>query len=84
MSSQRISIRIPGVLGQRLRAQSVTHGRSESELVREALERYLAHAGDGPSAYDLAERAGLIGCLRRAPRDLSANARYFKGFGNSQ
>jgi hypothetical protein len=29
----------------------------------------------------LAEAAGLIGCLRRAPKDLSTNQRHLEGFG---
>ena len=85
MATQRISIRIPTTLGQRLRRQSVTKGKSESEVVREALEKYLSSTADKqPSAYELLERAGLIGCVRGAPRDLSTNPRYFKGFGKAR
>jgi len=58
-------------------------GKSESELVREALEAYLAKTGDELSAYAVADRAGLIGCLRRAPKDLSINRSHFEGFGNA-
>lgn len=84
MATQRISIRIPRPLGERLKKQSAARGRSESELVREALETYLTPTKDEPSAYDLAERAGIIGCLQRGPRDLSTNPRHFKGFGKSR
>ena len=84
MSSQRISIRIPGTLGQRLRKRSLMKGQSESELVREALETYLAGAADEQSAYELAEQAGLIGCVGRAPKDLCTNRRYLRGFGNAR
>ena len=84
MATQRISIRIPQPLGERLRRQSITRGRPASELVREALETYLASATDEPSAYDLAKRAGLIGIMRRGPKDLSTNVRHFRDFGNSR
>ena len=34
------------------------------------------------TAYELAEEAGLIGCVRRAPpKDLSTNRRYIEDFG---
>jgi hypothetical protein len=36
------------------------------------------------SACDLAVAAGLIGCARGLPRDLSTNKRYFAGFGKSK
>lgn len=84
MASERISIRIPASLGERLRTRSLLNGQSESQVVREALETLLAGASEEQSAYDMAEEAGLIGCLRRAPKDLSTNRRRFRGFGNSR
>jgi len=84
MSSQRITIRVPGTLGARLRDRSRSKGQTPSELVRIALENYLGTARGQRSAYELAEEAGLIGCARRAPRDLSTNRRHFEGFGKSK
>ncbi len=85
MSSVRITIRIPGELGIRLRHRSRIKGKTESELVREALKTYLGRSNGKRSAFELAEEAGLIGSIRRGrespARDLSANPRYFKGFG---
>jgi hypothetical protein len=52
--------------------------------VRVALETYLAQGGISRSAYELAEEAGLIGCVRRAPKDLSTNPRHFEGFGKNK
>jgi predicted DNA-binding protein len=83
MASQRITIRISQALGKRLKKQAGMKGRSESEIVREALESYLRR-GSGQSAYELASHAGLIGRLRGAPRDLSTNPRHFKGFGEKR
>jgi len=52
--------------------------------VREALEHYLSENRKEETAYDLLLRAGLIGFVRDAPKDLSTNKRYFKGFGKSK
>jgi hypothetical protein len=36
------------------------------------------------SAYELAVAAGLVGCIKGAPKDLSTNKQYFAGFGKSK
>jgi predicted DNA-binding protein len=84
MASERITIRLPQAVRQRLRNRSRLKGRSESELVREALESYLGQSGGERPAYELAEEAGLIGCVRGAPKDLSADLRHFEGFGKDK
>ncbi len=84
MSSQRITIRISESLVKRLKKHAGMKGRSESVLVREALENYLGEASSAGSAYDLAREAGLIGCVRGGSSDLSTNRRHFKGFGESR
>jgi len=56
-------------------------GRPESVLVREALEKYLGEDTPSQSAYSLARNAGLIGCVRGGPSDLSTNREHFRGFG---
>lgn len=65
MGSERITIRIPGDLGGRLRHRSRIKGQTESDLVREALETYLGRSGSERSAFELAEEAGMIGCVPR-------------------
>ena len=88
MASDRITIRLPEILGQRLRHHSRIKGQPESELVREALETYLGQPTEARSAYELAEEAGLIGCIGRGPKspptDLSSSPRHFEGFGKSK
>jgi len=84
MASHRITVRIPQALTARLRSRSRAKGTTESELVREALESYLAHSKKERSAYELAEEAGIIGPMRNAPKDLSTNPRHLKGFGKSK
>ena len=84
MSSQRITIRISESLVKRLKKHAGMRRRSESALVREALESYLGEASTSSSAYDLAREAGLIGCVRGGPSDLSANRKHFEGFGQNR
>lgn len=84
MSSQRITIRISESLVKRLRKHAGIRRRSESALVREALESYLGEASTPGSAYDLAREAGLIGCVAGKPSDLSVNRKYLEGFGKSR
>ena len=84
VASDRITVRVPQTLTARLRSRSRAKGTTESELVREALENYLGHSGGERSAYELAEQAGIIGCLRGAPGDLSTNPRHLRGFGKGR
>jgi len=65
MPSQRITIRISESLVRRLKKHAGMRRRSESALVGEALEKYLGEAPTSSSAYDLAKKTGLIGCVRR-------------------
>lgn len=84
MASNRLTVRVPQNLNTRLRSRSRTEGTTESELIREALERYLARDTTERSAYDLAEDTGVIGAARQSPKDLSTNRLHFKGFGESK
>lgn len=83
MASQRITVRVPKVLGIRLRDHSRARGQTPSDLVRVALENYLGAQERSQSAYEMAREAGLIGCVRDAPKDLSVNPQYMRDFGNS-
>jgi predicted DNA-binding protein len=87
MGSERITIRVSSTLGERLRQRSRIQGHTESELVREALETYLAPARGERAAYELAAEAGLIGVIprgrRAAARDLSTHPRHMEGFGKA-
>jgi hypothetical protein len=71
-------------MAQRLKRHSRATGTRESDVVRESLEKYLSPEGEGPTAYDLALKSGLIGSARGAPKDLSTNKKYFKGFGTAK
>jgi hypothetical protein len=50
-------------------------------VVRAALEDYCEKHSTKPSAYDLFKAAGLIGCAKDLPADLSTNPKYMEGFG---
>jgi predicted DNA-binding protein len=83
MKDYRITVRFSADLRQRLKAAAHRTGTRESDLVRGAVERQLAAEDSGLTAYDRAKKAGLIGAVRGAARDLSTNAKHFDGFGRS-
>lgn len=84
MKSSRITIRVPKALGEQLHHRSRAIGQTPSEIVRTALETYLGNDGHVASAFEVAQRAGLIGCVTDAPEDLSTNRRHFDGFGKQK
>ena len=83
MATDRISVRLDSALRRQLEHQAAAKGKTASDVVREALEQYLAAGRRVESCYDLALRTGLLGSVRNAPRDLATNKKYFKGFGRS-
>jgi hypothetical protein len=81
MPAPRISIRIPPRIQEDIAALADATGRSESEVVREALEDYCRQHATAPTCYDVARKAGVIGAARKLPSDLSTGARHMQGFG---
>lgn len=76
------SIKMSKAQQEALRTAAQAKGVSDSFLVREALDAYLAEpakGGRGRSAADVA--AHLIGKLDDTPRDLSSNPKYLAGYG---
>jgi hypothetical protein len=56
----------------------------QSRMTATGRQAVPAPADADESAYDLAQRAGLIGCIQGAPRsptDLSTNPKHMEGFG---
>lgn len=82
MKDQRISVRFPGQLKRRLRQSADRNGVRESDVIREALERQFAAEDEESTAYELAQRAGLIGAVSGAPKDLSTDSKHFDEFGH--
>lgn len=83
MKDYRITVRFPAELRQRLKAAAHRRGTRESDLVRTAVELQLAAEDEALTAYQHAKKAGLIGAVRGASRDLSTNPGHFDGFGGS-
>jgi predicted DNA-binding protein len=83
MKSDRITVRFPAELRQRLKDAARRTGTRESDIVRGAVERQFAAEEEEITAYEHARKAGLIGAVRGGSRDLSTNAKHFAGFGDS-
>jgi Arc/MetJ-type ribon-helix-helix transcriptional regulator len=58
--------------------------RLEKTVLKPANQAGAAGAGAEETAFDVASRAGLIGCIKggpRSPTDLSTNPKHMEGFG---
>lgn len=82
MKTRRLTVRLSPELHEEVDALSQSTGKSESELVREAIQDYCEKHGAALSCHDIALKAGLIGCAKDLPADLSTNPRYMEGFGS--
>ena len=81
MTERAITVKLSKKLASRLSARAQRQHRTQSAVVREALERLLAEdpkEATEPSFLELAE--DLAGCLE-GPADLSSNRRHLKGYG---
>ncbi len=83
MKSERITVRFPSELRRRLKEAAHRQGTRESDLIRGAVERQFAAEDEENTAYEHARKAGLIGAVRGTSHDLSTNAKYFDGFGDT-
>lgn len=81
MSTGRITIRVDDSLQERLESVAQAAGKTESQVVREALEDYLDRNQVDVTAYDLFKKAGIIGCVKGGPKDMSTNPKYMADFG---
>lgn len=81
MSSQRLSVRLPDHIQKQLQLLIRRTGRTESDLVREAISEYCEKQQAEPSCYDVAKQAGFLGCVEGGPDDLSVDPSHMEGFG---
>jgi predicted transcriptional regulator len=81
MNNSRITIRLDEETERRLREEALAAGKNESDVVREALAAYLTRPERRENALEVARRAGVIGCAKGLPADLSTNKDHFEGFG---
>jgi hypothetical protein len=79
MKTYRLSARIDEMTRRKLGDRARLEVKDESEIVREALRRYLDDKVE--SAYDVLMRTGGIGIAKGLPSDLSTNKKHFEGFG---
>ena len=77
----RLTVRISEDLQSEVDSIARQAGKSESQIVREALAEYCQRHGRNPSCYDLAHDLGLIGCVDSGQGDLSTNPAHLEGFG---
>ena len=72
------------------RIESFAHATKSTpgDVIRRAFEEYEAnHNGSiedaaDESAFEAFKRAGIIGCVKGGPADLSTNPKYSEGFGS--
>ena len=82
MKVYRLSARIDEDTHRKLAARARLEAMDESQVVREALRRYLDEKIE--NAYDALMRTGGIGIAKGLPSDLSVNKDFFEGFGNDR
>jgi predicted transcriptional regulator len=83
MKDSRITVRLPADLRRRLKQAACSSRTRESDLVRESVEQRLAGEDHAMTAYERFKKAGLIGVVRGAGKDLSTNPKHLDGFGGS-
>lgn len=81
MASARLSVRIPPELQKSLDALVAAAGTSEAEVVRAALTEYCQKHAKELTAYEVAQEAGVLGCVSGGPSDRSTHPRHMDGFG---
>jgi predicted DNA-binding antitoxin AbrB/MazE fold protein len=54
-----------------------------SILIETVKDNHKESNYDGSTLYESLDKAGLIGCVKDAPPDLSTNPKYMEGFGKS-
>ena len=77
----RLTTRLSKETYAKLSERARRERKSESVVIREALE---AHLEETESAYDMLMRIGGLGISKGGPTDLSINKKYMEGFGENR
>jgi metal-responsive CopG/Arc/MetJ family transcriptional regulator len=77
----RINVRLDPTLKAQLESVAQAEGVSPSDVVRAALKAHLDAKKPAENCLEIAQRLGIIGCLKGLPPDLSTNPAYMEGFG---
>jgi predicted DNA-binding protein len=80
VSMKNISLKLPDDLNAKLEQASKQRGASKSDIVRDALEAYLADGKNGRHLSIAELAADLVGSIE-GPPDLATNPKYMRGFG---
>jgi hypothetical protein len=64
-----------------VRFRGRTSGVTPSGIVRQLLEEHYQQSKPPETCLQLAERLGIVGCIKGLPADLSTNPAYMEGFG---
>jgi Ribbon-helix-helix protein, copG family len=75
-----LSLKLPDALDLKLAAAVARRGAKKSDIVREAIERYVSEDETAKPGSLLEALADLTGSVE-GPADLSTNPRYMEGFG---
>ena len=78
--TKRLSLRVTRDIDLKLRQRSAVTGKSESVIIRDALETHLAAVAPQETALELARRLRVIGKAKHLPSDLSTNTAHMEGF----
>jgi hypothetical protein len=80
MTTAHHTVHISDDLYRDIRALATARGKSEMEIIQEAVQAYCKNSSM-PSALVAAREAGIIGCASDLPSDLSTNPRHMNDFG---
>lgn len=75
-----LSVKVPETLERDLERRAETFGQSKSEIVREAVQEYLARR-EGTKAGSFLEQARDLAGVVEAEPDLSTNPEHLEGYG---
>lgn len=81
MKVDRITIRMEPELQHEIQQLAEATGKSESDIVREAVATYVEIKRGDETFFDRARKTKFFGCVKNAPSDLSTNKDHFDGFG---
>jgi metal-responsive CopG/Arc/MetJ family transcriptional regulator len=76
-----ISLKLPPVLLNKLRKRSRETGRTQSEIIRDALEASLDGNRSITAESSLHDLVSHLAGTGKGPKDLSANKKYLRDFG---
>jgi Ribbon-helix-helix protein, copG family len=73
-AATRVNARLDADRMRKLEQLAKATGLSLSDVIRDAIDHYadVKQAQNGPSAYEIMQRIGFIGCAK-GPKDLSSN-----------